>query len=75
LEDRRGRRGGEREREGEEDGGGETRERDRYTDYTEIGGVDFLRCSVCKSASYCGKECQKNDWKAHKKVCAHIPNE
>jgi hypothetical protein len=26
-------------------------------------------CEGCKVARYCGKECQKKDWKAHKKVC------
>jgi len=32
-----------------------------------------LRCSGCMSTRveviYCGKECQKADWKQHKKVC------
>lgn len=27
------------------------------------------RCSACKSVAYCGKECQKEDWKNHKAVC------
>mmetsp|Transcript_45309 Transcript_45309/g.90744 ORF Transcript_45309/g.90744 Transcript_45309/m.90744 type:complete len:182 (+) Transcript_45309:82-627(+) len=27
------------------------------------------RCSKCKSAAYCGKECQLSDWTAHKKEC------
>ncbi|KZS87376.1 hypothetical protein SISNIDRAFT_491139 [Sistotremastrum niveocremeum HHB9708] len=27
------------------------------------------KCAVCGSARYCDKECQKRDWKAHKKVC------
>ncbi|KZT39859.1 hypothetical protein SISSUDRAFT_571788 [Sistotremastrum suecicum HHB10207 ss-3] len=27
------------------------------------------KCAVCESTRYCDKECQKRDWKAHKKVC------
>ena len=23
----------------------------------------------CKEVAYCSRECQKNDWKSHKKVC------
>ena len=26
-------------------------------------------CSQCHQVAYCGKEHQKQDWKAHKKVC------
>jgi hypothetical protein len=26
-------------------------------------------CSVCQSASYCSRKCQKKDWKQHKKIC------
>lgn len=26
-------------------------------------------CSECKRVQYCNQECQKADWKAHKKVC------
>eukprot|EP00984_Skeletonema_dohrnii_P010091 scaffold3922_cov85-Skeletonema_dohrnii-CCMP3373.AAC.7 len=29
--------------------------------------VDFKRCSRCKLAAYCSGECQKADWKRHKK--------
>lgn len=28
-----------------------------------------LRCSVCKFATYCSKECQRADWKDHKVRC------
>jgi hypothetical protein len=28
-----------------------------------------LYCSVCKSALYCSKVCQREDWKQHKKIC------
>ena len=28
-----------------------------------------LRCSQCKQANYCSKECQRADWKKHKKQC------
>lgn len=28
-----------------------------------------LRCSRCKEAIYCGKECQKADWQNHKIMC------
>ena len=28
-----------------------------------------LRCSRCRTAAYCGADCQRADWKGHKKVC------
>lgn len=28
-----------------------------------------LHCANCKCDFYCGKECQKKDWKHHKKIC------
>ena len=31
--------------------------------------VGSLRCSRCKVAKYCSKECQKDAWKQHKKQC------
>ncbi|KAJ7145343.1 hypothetical protein C8R43DRAFT_1012417 [Mycena crocata] len=31
-------------------------------------GVNFKRCSACKKTAYCSVECQKEDWKAHKKT-------
>ncbi|KAF9178119.1 hypothetical protein BGZ51_008097 [Haplosporangium sp. Z 767] len=32
----------------------------------------FKRCAKCRSIVYCTRECQKNDWKVHKKVCASL---
>jgi hypothetical protein len=31
--------------------------------------VKFKVCSDCKAASYCSKECQKEDWRYHQLVC------
>lgn len=31
--------------------------------------TNLLKCSRCKSAFYCSKECQKSHWKAHKANC------
>mmetsp|Transcript_32109 Transcript_32109/g.78018 ORF Transcript_32109/g.78018 Transcript_32109/m.78018 type:complete len:759 (-) Transcript_32109:2558-4834(-) len=33
----------------------------------------LMRCTRCKSIHYCSKECQRADWKQHKKVCKPIP--
>jgi hypothetical protein len=30
------------------------------------------RCSSCKSVVYCGAECQKNHWAAHKEACKSL---
>ncbi|KAJ1481591.1 hypothetical protein T484DRAFT_1625465 [Baffinella frigidus] len=32
-------------------------------------GVSFKRLSRCNNGSYCGAECQRADWKQHKKTC------
>jgi hypothetical protein len=29
----------------------------------------FKKCRGCKDVVYCGKVCQKSDWKTHKKLC------
>ena len=33
------------------------------------GEEGLKRCMGCKKMLYCGKDCQKKDWKAHKKDC------
>jgi hypothetical protein len=33
---------------------------------------EFALCSGCKCAVYCSPECQKKDWKNHKKWCAKV---
>ncbi|CAE7211708.1 Zinc finger MYND domain-containing protein [Pyrenophora teres f. teres] len=30
------------------------------------------RCSRCKAAYYCDRNCQKSDWKTHRNVCEPI---
>ncbi|GAQ91968.1 hypothetical protein KFL_008930040 [Klebsormidium nitens] len=40
---------------------------------TEAEGTKFKVCSKCKRVKYCSAECQKNDWKAHKKICRPLP--
>lgn len=31
-----------------------------------------MKCSRCSSVYYCSKDCQRDDWKAHKGVCRDI---
>lgn len=33
---------------------------------------NMKKCSQCKSARYCSSECQRADWKKHKKICKHF---
>ncbi|KAJ7491661.1 hypothetical protein B0H11DRAFT_2007374 [Mycena galericulata] len=35
-------------------------------------GVAVRQCSKCKSAWYCSKECQSQDWAEHKKSCSTV---
>ena len=32
--------------------------------------IPLKRCAKCQTQRYCSRECQKADWKVHKKVCA-----
>ncbi|KAF2026573.1 hypothetical protein EK21DRAFT_73862, partial [Setomelanomma holmii] len=36
------------------------------------GGPAKRRCSRCKAAYYCDKNCQKSDWKTHRNVCEPV---
>jgi len=33
------------------------------------GGANISACSRCKTARYCGKACQAQQWKADKRTC------
>ncbi|CAB9503040.1 ANK [Seminavis robusta] len=35
-------------------------------------GCNLKKCARCKKVSYCGRECQINDWKDHKEVCGTV---
>ena len=37
-----------------------------------VTGVPLKKCSVCAVAAYCGTDCQKADWKAHKGQCTEL---
>ncbi|EXJ91678.1 hypothetical protein A1O3_00228 [Capronia epimyces CBS 606.96] len=32
--------------------------------------TNLKRCAKCKTTQYCSQECQKTDWKEHKKSCS-----
>jgi hypothetical protein len=36
---------------------------------TPTAEQSFSTCARCKKAKYCSQECQKVDWKTHKKSC------
>ena len=35
-------------------------------------GVPLKKCSVCAVAAYCGADCQRADWRVHKRQCAGL---
>ena len=32
-------------------------------------GKSWKKCSICRLGRYCSEECQRADWKEHKKSC------
>ena len=38
----------------------------------DLDGKNFWRCSECTVAIYCGKNCQRSDWKVHKRHCKDL---
>jgi hypothetical protein len=46
-----------------------------FCDWRPTNGVKLMRCVACKARLYCDRECQKNDWKFHKKGCALIQSD
>jgi mitochondrial splicing suppressor protein 51 len=41
---------------------------------TGSGGQPLKRCAKCQTTRYCSRECQKSDFKQHKKQCAGLAN-
>jgi hypothetical protein len=37
--------------------------------YCGKGGAKLLKCSACKGAVYCSRDCQKRHWPKHKAAC------
>ena len=41
----------------------------RVCKYCKDFAVGLKKCGKCRAVHYCGRECQKNDWKNHKPNC------
>ncbi len=37
--------------------------------------VDIQKCGECKRVGYCSRQCQKKDWRKHRKECAHLKSQ
>lgn len=48
--------------------------RGQCCDFCFAKSEDLQRCSKCKFARYCNRECQKSAWKDHKTECERILN-
>ncbi|CAG2106492.1 unnamed protein product [Medioppia subpectinata] len=49
--------------------------KNKYCDNCLKRSDQLKRCSKCLRMYYCGKECQKNDWKYHKNECPLLNHE
>jgi uncharacterized membrane protein YgcG len=38
----------------------------------DSGPVKLMKCSLCRNALYCSRDCQKKDWREHKKRCKDL---
>ena len=38
---------------------------------TAAVGKKLVKCSACKMAQYCDRDCQKSDWPIHKRTCSY----
>jgi hypothetical protein len=46
-----------------------------FCESKQTGDTKLLQCSACKMVRYCDRECQRKDWKFHKKGCALLQSD